>query len=274
VGKLLLVPVAAIAALQLHGLGLLTGWTLAAGVTVAALFWRLVPHHGTARRSDGRRWLTTLWSYRSTALGHHWLNLAVQAPRLVLPVVTAVVLGPLETAAFYVASLLVTFISTVPWHLSTVLFAVGLGDTERLRREVRLTMGISTALAVVSAPAIWLASRFSLSLFHSSYTVAAAAMAVLGLTVFPSAVKGHFVAISRVEGHLGRAALLASAGALLEIGLAAAGGITHGLVGIAVAQLIAQAAQAVVFAPTVWRVLRGDGTASGRGQVGRQPAPA
>jgi hypothetical protein len=41
-----------------------------------------------------------------------------------------------------------------------------------------------------------------------------------------------------------------------------------------VAQLIAQAAQAVVFAPTVWRVLRGDGTASGRGQVGRQPAPA
>lgn len=255
-GKLALVPAAAIGTLALHGFGLLTGWALAAAVTVGVLYYRLAPRVRGTDRTARPRMASTLWRYRSTALGHHWLNVAVQAPRLILPVVAAVVLGPLETAAFYVASLLINFISTIPWHLSTVLFAIGVGDTERLRRETRLTMRISAALALVSAPLVWLTSRFDLGVFHGSYTVAAAAMAVLGLTTFPSAVKSHYVAISRVQGRLARAALLASVGAALEIGLATVGGLTHGLIGIAVAQLLAQAVQAAFFAPSVWRVVR------------------
>lgn len=258
VAKLVLVPLAAVRLLQLHGLTLVAGWTLAGLVTVMLLFVRLTPRPVDVDVvPERRRVIRTLWSYRSSALGHHWLNVAVLAPRLVLPVVTATALGPLDTAAFYVATLIIGFITTIPWHLSTVLFAIGLGETERLRKETRTTLRISGMLAVVAAPAIWLTSRFDLSLFNPSYTVAAGAMSLLALTTFPSAVKGHFVAIERVHGRLGRAAALATVGAVLEVGLAAVAVGRWGLVGIAGAQLAAQIVQALLFGPTVWRVVRG-----------------
>ncbi len=66
---------------------------------------------------------------RRTAGAHNALNLAVQGPRLLLPVMVTVLVSASANAAFYVAYMIVTFLYIVPTHLSTVLFAVVAKDS-------------------------------------------------------------------------------------------------------------------------------------------------
>ena len=114
-------------------------------------------------------------------VGHHWLNLSVQSPRLVIPVLVATIVGPSANAAFTAALLIVAFVNIIPIHLSTVLFALSPGDEVALHREVSKTMRICLILSVVSAPCFFLLSRFVLGLFGPHYTIAAPAPGNYGI---------------------------------------------------------------------------------------------
>ena len=252
VAKLALLPVTTLLLPAGRGCALVLAWAIGALGSLAAV--RPLARVGTARRRVDRALLRAI---AGPAIRHHWLNVAVLAPRFVLPVLAVPLLGEASTAALYTAVMIVSFVNVVPFHLSTVLFAIAPGDERRLRREMRFTLTVSAGLAVVGGLLLAVGAGWTLSVFGHGYTVAAPALVVLGLATFPMAVKSHYVAVSRVKGLLSRAAWTSSLGAGAEVLAAAVGGVRGGLTGFAVGMVLAQCLEAVVFAPTVWRALHG-----------------
>jgi O-antigen/teichoic acid export membrane protein len=246
--KLLLLPVGVILANGQTANAIYGAWFVGNVVSLAT-FWiharraDFAPHLRPAFRS--------LAAIRNTALAHHWLNLAAQTPRLLLPVLVAATLSPELNAAFYTAVLIVSFAGIVPAHLSTALFALPRGQMDRLARELRGTLRVSVLVSVVSAAVFALVARPCLSLFGSEYLTATTAMMVLGLSTFPFTIKVHYAAVSRVRGHLKRCAWISTAGGLLELTLCYLGARHAGLTGVSLGLVLALTLEAIVLWPTV-----------------------
>jgi O-antigen/teichoic acid export membrane protein len=253
VSKLLFLPLLIAVWPDSSGTELVLAWLAGLAVSLATLSYQL----GKLTRGQSSRLnFRGIFEKRRLMFRHHWLNLSIQSSRLILPVLVLAILGPQATAAYTVAMLVVSIVNIIPTHLSTVLFALAPGDEVALRREVRHTMRLCFFLALVSAPFFLILSRPILGAFGSSYEAASVALATLGLTTYPIAVKSHYVAISRVRGRMRQAASRTMLGATFEIGLAAAGGEIHGVTGVAVGFLLATIVEAVLFAPVVFGVVR------------------
>jgi len=255
VSKLLVLPVIIVVWPARTGSELVVAWIIGLSISLVTVYLSLRRlTEGTPWRLDFRR----LYDKRTLIVGHHWLNLAVQSPHLIIPVLCVAIVGPTANAACTAAALVVGFVNIIPVHMSTVLFALTPGDEVALRREVRRTMRICLILALASAFFFVLFSDVILGLFGQSYQAAAPALAILGFTTYPLAVKSHYVAIARVRRKMHQAAVWTMVGSSLEVGFAAAGGALHGVTGIAAGFLTACVLEALIFAPVVFGVLRGD----------------
>jgi O-antigen/teichoic acid export membrane protein len=253
VSKLALLPLLIWAWASQSGIELVVAWLAGLAISCVTLTVQLVKvTRGQPSRLEFRR----LLEKRQLMIGHHWLNLSIQSPRLILPVLVIVILGPKANAAFTAAFLVVSFVNVIPSQLSTVLFALAPGDEAALRHQVRKTMRICRLLSLLSAVLFFLLAGFILRVFGHDYVRATTALIIVGLTTYPQSIKAHYVAIARVRGWMQVAAFRTTVGALLEIGLAAAGAHVHGLTGLAVGYLAATLTETVLFSPLVFGVLR------------------
>lgn len=253
VSKLLLLPLLMMVWPNPQGTELEVAWL--SGLIISFIFlarWLGQRTSGQSSRLDFRQ----LIAKRRLMLGHHSLNISIQSPGLIMPVLVATIVGAASNAAYTVAMLIASFVNIIPFHLSTALFAISPGDEATLTREVPRTMRICLVLAVVSAPFFVLFSGTILAFFGPSYEMASSALMVLGLNTYPLAIKAHYVAISRARGRMQRAALWAMVGAFLEVGLAAVGAVTYGVTGVAIGLFTALLMEAVLFFPVVFGVLR------------------
>lgn len=257
--KLLFVPVAIVTIPGHHGLGLTLSWVVATVLSV----WFLRPLSKLATAGPVFD-LRLVRKHAALAVRHHWLNVSLQAPRLVLPVIAVALIGATQTAGYFTAATIVSFFAIIPFHFATVLFALDPGDEPRLTHEVRFTFSISSVVAIGSVPVLWVFASLALRIFGPAYTSATHALIILAVTTLPMAVKYHYVAILRVRSRLTRAAATTMAGSILEVAAAAAGGSRWGITGLAIGILIAQLVEAACFAPAVVSVLRGRG---GHGHV-------
>jgi O-antigen/teichoic acid export membrane protein len=253
VGKLILLPLLITVWAAQSGIELVVAWT---GGLIVSMLVLVLELGGLTEGQSSRLDFQNIFRKRHLMFRHHWLNLSIQSPRLVFPVLVALIVGPTANAAFTATILVVGVVQMIPNLLSTVLFALAPGDEESLRREVGKTMRISLVLSIVSAPCFFIFSDLVLRLFGPNYVVASTAMGILGLSTYPYAIKSHYVAIARVQGNMQQAVLRTMAGASLEVGLAAAGAALHGLTGVAIGILLALSLEALVYAPTVFGVLR------------------
>jgi O-antigen/teichoic acid export membrane protein len=253
VSKLALLPILIAVWASKSGVELVVAWT--AGLALSMLL--VVIELGKLTRGQSSRLdFRNLLLKRQLMFRHHWLNISIQSPRLIFPVLVALIVSPSANAAFTATFLVVGIVQTIPNLLSTVLFALAPGDDVALRREVRKTMKISLVLSLASAPFFFIFASFILKLFGPAYATASLAMGFLGLSTYPYAIKSHYVSIARVQGRMHQAVLWTMAGAFLEAGFAAAGGAIHGLTGVSIGILVALSLEAIVYAPTVFNVLR------------------
>ena len=153
--KLVLLALAA-ALVTPDGTWVVAAWVAGLAVSLAAMAY-LVRREGTrlAVRPDWKR----LHAMRRTAQAHNALNLAVQGPRLLLPVVVTVLVSSTANAGFYIGYMIITFLYIVPTHLSTVLFAVVAKDPAQLRSEIRFTLRLSYAIGAIGVPAVVLVAH-------------------------------------------------------------------------------------------------------------------
>jgi O-antigen/teichoic acid export membrane protein len=233
------------------GLNILMTWVLGNVVSVAVIGALLFRGHG---RAAYRPQLRLLRGLAGPALKHHLLNLAIQFPGLVLPVLVTIILSARMNAAFYVAWNVVAFLFVVPAALTNVLYTVGSGSATGFRKNVRFTLGTSLLLSLLASSLIIVAAGPVLRLFGHSYAQQATwTLRILAIGVFPMIVKAHYIAICRIQRRLMTGALLLIAGGLLELLLAGTLAIRGQLAGLAAGWVIAVCLEALIMAPAVYR---------------------
>lgn len=248
----------ALLVLVLHdrlGVGILTAWV--AGTAVSVLPLVVLAHRRGIRVLPRPDWHVLRGLTRVTS-EHTWLNNALQAPRLVLPLMVTGILSAAAGGAFYVGWMIANLAYLLPHHLTTVLYAIGAADTGALRRKLRFTLRLSLLGGLVGVPVLILVAHPGLQLYGSVYAdMATRPLQILALGYFPSVVKNHYIAVCRVHGRLSEAAWIATGGCVVRLAAAAVGALAGGLTGLSLGLLAAMCAEGAVTAPTVVRAARG-----------------
>jgi O-antigen/teichoic acid export membrane protein len=149
------------------------------------------------------------------------------------------------------------FMFFVPLSLSTVLYAVGSGESKRLADRFRLTVYISLGFGVISNLALLVLGTPVLEIFGASYaSEASGTLHVLALDIFPSTILTHYVALRRIERRLASALPVIWGGALLQVGGGVIGALLGGLVGVAIGWVAGATIEAIVMGPEVLRAIK------------------
>lgn len=208
------------------------------------------------------QWLKTAPSIRGfapiwrTAAGHHWVNVATQAPRLALPVMVAAQLSDEANAGFYAALLMITFIWIIPNHLGTAMFALHSGNPQHFRAGLDTALRLSAVIAVVAAVGGPILARPLLSIFGPAYEDARYCFMALAICTFAGAIKSIYIAVRRAQGALSTAARAAVLGAVLELAAAQTGLKLGGVTGIGIALGAATVVEAGFFWPAILKARR------------------
>ncbi|MDP9091631.1 MAG: hypothetical protein M3N95_01475 [Actinomycetota bacterium] len=236
--------------------GLLEAWAGSIGIS---LLWSprvLVPRAQgeRLRLAPARR---VLRIYRSAALRHHLLNLAITSVSFFLPLLAAILLVPTDYAYFAVAQLISSTLMLVPALLAVSLFAERSEDEQALRGHIRRTLPIAATCALLALAFLEPGAAIVLRVFGGDY--ASHGSSILRLLLLGGlfyVVKDHFVAIRRAQGRLSEAARTVAVMTCGEAALTALGGALYGVHGLCAFWVLATLIEAVIFAPPVLRVLR------------------
>lgn len=247
--KLLLLLGAGLWIAERSGLLIYATWILGALLSLLAL----------TRSGRGRQPLTAYlprWQYvrglGRPALLHHWFNLSLQAPSLLMPLIITSLHSASLTANFYVAWMLASLVFTISSALTTVLYAVGSASAEVFAHKVRFTLGTASLACLVISAAIFGGGEWALRLFGHGYAAEGGwCLRLLALGSLPMVIKNHYVAIQRTQRRLLRAALLTSAGGALEVVCGAIGATYGDLTGLALGWLAALCLEAAIMGPVV-----------------------
>ncbi len=254
--KLVLVAAApmALGANALNETTLLLTWFI--GMLMALLPMLVVKKGNLVSSIVGRPGFGSLSAYLPEVLGHQVLNIASLAPGLLLPVVVTIELTPSTNAAFYAAWALINVAFLAPTYLAVMVFAEGSRNPRAFSEQLRASLGVAILIGLVVASVCYFGSYFILSLFSPAYaSVAKLSLQLLGLSIFPMAIKLHFVAIQRVRNRMAAASLLVALGGLLEIAGAVLGARHGDLPGLTAGWLLGLVCETLVMAPSVIGVL-------------------
>jgi O-antigen/teichoic acid export membrane protein len=249
---LVLVPVAALVT-NAGPQWIYGAWTLGIAVSLVVL---VRPY---LRRASGRLRpdFGILSQMRTSALAHHLFNLAAKTPDLLVPVLVVALVSSAANASFYIAWMIAGFIFTVPWSLSTVVFAIGSGDSSGLAEKFRFSFRASTAFGVAANIVLLPTAGLLLGIFGPSYSAEATGpLHILALGVFGDTMRMHFIAVHRVQKRLGPALPIIWAGTVLELGAAAFGASAGGLTGVAIGWVGAVSLEGIVMSRDVLAAMR------------------
>jgi len=257
IAKLVALPVAAIFLHDAFGLGITAAWVtgMALSLVVVAVWLRFNGNHVLPRP----HW-SILRELGWTAMAHNWLNISLAVPFTLLPVLVTVLVSPTANGAYYIASMLSAFLYVVPTHLATVLFAVVAGDPQVIAKKLRVALRLSFMIGLPGMIVLGVSAHFLLSLFGPGYASEATVPLVLLAIGYPLSVpKALYIAVCRASGKITRAAVVMTTLSALELGVAAAGAVSHGLIGMSVALLACRVVEALLLTPTVLRAAMGHG---------------
>jgi O-antigen/teichoic acid export membrane protein len=191
------------------------------------------------------------------ALQHHWLNLTLQAPSLLLPVLVTVMLSAKMNAWFYVSSMLASFVIMIPTALTIVLHAMNSAQQSSLGHKARLTIGLALVTSVLANCLLQFGTKQVLGLFGNSYAEQAAwSLRILALGAFPLIIKTHYISICRIYDRIAPAMLGMLPGGILELVLAALGAHFGGLSGLCLGQTVAIYIESIFMFRTVYKTIR------------------
>jgi O-antigen/teichoic acid export membrane protein len=248
-------------ALVLHyttGMGIFASWVAAIPVSLALVAVRLWVG-GKALILPRPDW-TILRSLVRSLAAHNWLNLALQVPALLIPVIAASILAPSVNAAYYMASTITLGLFILPAHMSTVLFALGSADPRALPGRLRFSLRIAVLVGLAGATILCLGAPFILRIFGAGYAqVATVPMQLMAVACLPAIPNSFYIAVARATNRLSRAATLVTCFTVLDVIASVAGAVKGGLVGMTVLSVAVMTIEALVTTPSVLRASRGLG---------------
>lgn len=254
IGRLPILMLAVAATFAPDGMGIYVAWLagtiLSLGVILALL-------HSTELTGDVRPLMWgRLRAMAPDALAHHVVNLSRSASVWVLPVLVTITLSTAQNAGFYIAFLISNLILLLGKEATFTLYIIGARAPDTLWRQLRFTVGFCTLASLLGTIVLAVIGPTLLGFFGDSYVTAYTTMVVLAISALPVLVKDHWIAIHRVRGSVSTAAVVGVATLVMELAAAVVGALLWGLLGFAIARLLALLLQAAFMAPTLIREMR------------------
>jgi O-antigen/teichoic acid export membrane protein len=248
--KLMLLVLFAQLGSDTDGFWIFTAWVLSMVLSMLIPLNYLLSTYG---RPSQMQW-DLLREIGRSALVHHWLNLALDAPIRAMPVMVTIVLSPIVNASFYVAWMVGGLLFFPVQSLTLVLFAVGDGGPAILADKLRQTLRLSVLIGVSGYLVTYLIADPLMGLFGAQYaTIATDALRIVALAIFPLIVKDHYVALHRIHKRTAHAARVITLGAALEMIFATLGAIIGGVTLLSISWVLAIGLQALYMAPSVFQ---------------------
>lgn len=256
VAKLVLLVAAGLWLSHTLGLTIYATWAAGNALSLVALVAYAVLKGNWLRRTYRPHW-GLLRKLGLVSLQHHLINLTLQAPSQVLPILVTVLLSATINAWFYVSLMLANFVYLLSLALTTVLYAANSDEPDTFVRQARLTLGLSIGISVLANAVLLFGTKQVLSLFGQGYVEQAAwSLRILALGAFPLIIKNHYIAVRRIQGRLASTLLPVIACALLELGAATLGARLGDLTGLSLAWIIALCVEAVYMFGPVYHAVR------------------
>lgn len=181
----------------------------------------------------------------------------VQTGTMMLPAVVVAVIGSSRGAHFYMPFIIVTAFDLIFVNVAFALTIEGAVDARRFPLTIRAAVRRFGALLAGGVALLAGAATLILQPFGASYAAfGAPALRLLACASVARAVLTLSVAINRVEGRASRNVMIQGLVLVLVMGLTVVLGRDHGVTGVAVAWLIANAVAACVALPHVVGTLR------------------
>jgi O-antigen/teichoic acid export membrane protein len=201
---------------------------------------------GGARHLVGTPDFHLLHALRGKMFGHYALDVALQAPLIIVPYLVLVLLSPATTAAFASVWMLVSTAAVVPAVLATVLFPVVRAGPKQSRQLFFVSLTASLLFSLACAAFIFTCSQQILGLFNPAYPeIAGTSLRFLGFSLLGSTLKFHACTLARLRDAMGRASLWFAFGGLLELGFVVTGAKLGGLQGLVLGWTLAVSIEGV-----------------------------
>jgi O-antigen/teichoic acid export membrane protein len=174
-----------------------------------------------------------LHTLRGKVFGHYALDVALQAPLIIVPYLVLVLLSPATTAAFASVWMLVSTAAVIPAVLATVLFPVVRAGPKQFRHLFLVSLTASLLFSLACAVFIFTYSQQILGIFNPAYPeIAGMSLRFLGFSLLGSTIKFHACTLARLGDAMRRASPWFALGGLLELGFVVAGAQLGGLEGL------------------------------------------
>lgn len=190
------------------------------------------------------------------ALQHHLLNITLQLPTLVLPVLVTTLLSARMNAWFYVSWMIASFVFLVSGALTIVLHAMNSAQQSTLAHKARVTIGLALITGLLANCLLQVTTKQVLGLFGGAYADQATwCLRVLLLAVFPLTIKNHYISICRIHDRIAQAMRAMLPGGLIELTAAIVGAHFGGLIGLSLGWVIAIYIESLFMLRTVYKTL-------------------
>jgi O-antigen/teichoic acid export membrane protein len=250
--KLLILVAIGASTLRAYSLSILLAHVVGVFVSLAVLGWLPELWRAETLRIDWGELLL----FSRTALSHHLLNLTLQTPSMLLPILVTSLLSAESNASFYIAWMLSGVLYMAPVALTNVLFTIGAADPRAFAAKSRVTFTLSLVVGCVGWLVVLAGAKLGLALFGPGYAEqASGSMRLLAAGVFPLIVRQHYVALLRLQGRMLQAARLVVCCAGAQLGLAVIGAVTGGLAGLSLGFLLGLCIEAFLMWGSVRRLL-------------------
>ena len=188
------------------------------------------------------------------AVNHNWLNLAMSTPSRIIPIVVTVVVGPTDSAVFYVAWMISSLLFMVPVHLGTVLFALASASPQVVAEKLRFVLRVSLLIGLPVMAVLAISAHIMLNIYNPFYALhGTLPLWLMIIGYIPQMPRAQFIAVSRATNKVGRAAGLICFFACCEVGAIYVGGKLGGLNGLSFTYLGVLVMEGLITAPTVLR---------------------
>lgn len=255
VGKFILLFAVSLWMSHATGMSIYATWAIGGAFSLFALVLFLPFKKSWRSRNYTPQW-GLLKKLGLSALQHHLLNLALQAPSLLMPVMVTALLSAKMNAWFYVSWMIVNVVFLVPSALTTVLHAMNSAQAATLAQKARSTMGLAFLVAIGANIVLLLGTKQVLGLFGAGYAANATwSMRFLVLAAFPLIIKVHYIAICRIQDRVTQAMLSMIPGGVFELIAAAIGAYVGGLSGLSLGWTLAIFCESLFMIHTVFKAL-------------------
>lgn len=261
VGKLLALFAVSLWISQELGVAIYAAWAVGNFLSFVSLVGFVLWKGKTPLRSYWPDW-RLLRRLGVTALLHHMLNLILQAPTLILPLIVASIFPLAANAWFGNALLIVTFLFAISTSLTVVLHATNPSDHVVLREKTRMTVSVAVATALAAGTILQIGAEPILSLFGTDYVLhSSPVLRILAFGALPLIVKDHYIAVCRIKDTVAKAIIPIAIGALLELSIATLGANFgyllgfDGLSGLSLGWVTALYTESLFMFPVVYRVM-------------------